>query len=203
MAEKRKKVWIDRLQTLLSIRLALYFVIYQIAVWLLFLIGRSVSESLERLLGAGAGWVVVAVTAFLAIGLGGLFIWDAVRMLHRVVGPLVRFRRAIKDVAAGEEVTLIVLREGDHLQELKDDFNEMLEALERRGAVVLTPSEASRFPRVMRPAVSAFRRLDQTPFPRHLVRPGPDRGFRARPERRDGDSGLEAGAEEDGPAPER
>jgi hypothetical protein len=141
-AEKRKKVWIDRLQTLLSIRLALYFVLYQITVWLLFAIERNMSEALGHLFGREWTLSSYVLTAVPAAGLGFLFIWDAVRMLHRVVGPLVRIRRAIKAVTDGEELKPITLREGDHLQDLKDDFNKMLTALEQRGAVALTPPPA-------------------------------------------------------------
>ena len=144
----RKRVWIDRLQTLLSLRLALYFVIYQVAVWFLFAIGRGTGEALERMLGPGWGTSHLVLTTFAAVGLGALFIWDAVRLLHRVVGPLVRIRRAIRAVTEGQEVAPLTLREGDHLQELKDDFNEMLRALERRGAVTLTPPQAAQEPAV-------------------------------------------------------
>jgi len=41
VAEKRKKIWIDRLQTLLSVRLALYFASYQLTIWFLFTIERG------------------------------------------------------------------------------------------------------------------------------------------------------------------
>ena len=39
------------MQTLLSIRLALYFVIFQFAVWFLSLVERSMSEPMGRLFG--------------------------------------------------------------------------------------------------------------------------------------------------------
>jgi hypothetical protein len=144
VAEKRKKVWIDRLQTLLSIRLALYFVLYQVTVWLLFAIERNMSEALGRVFGQEWALSSYLLTGVPAALLGALFVWDAVRMLHRVVGPLVRIRRAIKAVTDGEALTPIALREGDHLQELKDELNAMLDALERRGAVALTPPPTNR-----------------------------------------------------------
>jgi nitrogen fixation/metabolism regulation signal transduction histidine kinase len=66
-----------------------------------------------------------------------VFIYDAVHLTHRVVGPLYRFRQVIRAVTSGEEVALIQLRKRDYLGEMKDEFNEMLKALEQRGAVVL------------------------------------------------------------------
>jgi len=68
---------------------------------------------------------------------------DAMHFTHRIVGPLYRFRQAIKAVASGEEVALVCLRKGDYLLEMKDDFNEMLKALEQRGAVVLKSTLAT------------------------------------------------------------
>src|SRR5437870_53332 len=65
---------------------------------------------------------------------------DAVKCTHRVVGPLYRFQRTIKDITAGEEVELVRLRTDDFLQEMKEEFNEMLKALEQRGAISVKPS---------------------------------------------------------------
>ena len=139
MMEKRRKVWVDRFQTYLSIRIALYFVFYQFTVWFLVIVGALSYESLEATLGreAATAWFVLAGGVVLALGIG--FIIDAVRYSHRIVGPITRFRKAIKAVTAGEEMDLMDLRKGDLLLPLKDDFNEMLKALEQRGAVVLKP----------------------------------------------------------------
>jgi len=66
------------------------------------------------------------------------FAWDAVRFSHRLVGPLTRFQRTLRDVAAGEPVQPVKLRVDDFLHEMKDDFNTMLKGLQQRGAVTLT-----------------------------------------------------------------
>lgn len=135
--EKRRKVWIDRFQTYLSVRLALYFVLYQIAVWTVFLLERQLVSRMEIIVGPAGVAVCFALLVVCAVALGFYFIWDAVKFTHRVVGPLVRFRKTINAVAAGEEVELLVLRQGDLLTDMRDDFNEMLRELERRGAVVV------------------------------------------------------------------
>lgn len=142
MAEKRKKVWIDRLQTLLSIRLAVYFISFQITIVLLLAIEQSTSAAMVYLFGPWASLFTFILIAAIMTAIAAMFIWDVVKLLHRLVGPLVRFRKAINALAAGEELTLITLRKGDHLQELKDEFNEMLRALEQRGAVVIQSPEA-------------------------------------------------------------
>jgi hypothetical protein len=136
---KRRKVWIDRFQTTLSIRLAIYFLLYQVALWVVFFINGRLTA-----LGESMGWTGpscgMILTPVVAIGLALLFIFDAVHETHRVVGPLYRFRKTIQAVTNGEEIALIKLREGDYLQDLKDDLNAMLRALEQRGAVHLSAS---------------------------------------------------------------
>jgi hypothetical protein len=135
--EQRKKIWIDRFQTSLFLRIALYFVIYQMAVWALFIIERSILVSISETLGPGAATYCSLFLVATVILLGVLFIYDAVKLAHKIVGPIYRFRQTVKAITAGEEVRLVVLRQGDFLGELRDDFNEMLKLLEQRGAVVL------------------------------------------------------------------
>ena len=67
--------------------------------------------------------------------------WDTIRFSHRLVGPLVRFRKTLQDMAKGEAVRPIKLREGDYLIEMRDDFNKMLEELQKRGVPVLKPAD--------------------------------------------------------------
>jgi nitrogen fixation/metabolism regulation signal transduction histidine kinase len=135
--EHRKKIWIDRFQTHLFLRMAFYVVCYQVAVWALVALERSLAAALAALAGpveTGSSFLIMIATGVI---LGCLFVYDAVVVSHRIVGPVYRLRQAIKAVTAGGEQTLVTLRQGDYLQELKDDFNEMLRALDERGAVVL------------------------------------------------------------------
>jgi hypothetical protein len=136
---KRKRIWIDRFQTTLSIRLAVYFLLYQVALWALFFINGRLTVLAESMGWSGPSCGVI-LTPVVAIGLALLFIFDAVRETHRVVGPLYRFRKTIQAVTSGEEVGLIKLREGDYLQDLKEDLNAMLRALEQRRAIHLNES---------------------------------------------------------------
>jgi hypothetical protein len=134
--QKRTKIWIDRFQTTLSVRLAFYFLMYQVTVWALFWIDTKVA-SLGDSLGAAASAYGFVLTPLITIGLGLLFIYDALKETHRFVGPLYRFRKTIQAVTAGEDIRLVSLRTGDQLQEMKDDLNAMLRALEERGAITI------------------------------------------------------------------
>lgn len=51
---------------------------------------------------------------------------------HRIAGPIYRFERAAEAVATGDLTHRVNLREGDHLDELQDEFNEMVENLQAR-----------------------------------------------------------------------
>ena len=51
---------------------------------------------------------------------------DLLKMSHRVVGPLIPFQRAVKQLKNGEHVGEIQIREGDLLVEFQKDFNEFL-----------------------------------------------------------------------------
>ncbi len=143
---KRKKIWIDRFQTYLVVRIGMYCVLFQAAVWALAMIDRTVGGALEQFIGADG-----AVYCY-AIALGGIVImtvsavYDAIKFGHRLVGPLVRFRNTVKAIAAGEEIELIRLRDGDFLQDLKDDFNNMIVALEQRGAITLKTGDSAKAP---------------------------------------------------------
>lgn len=137
MHEKRKKIWIDRSQTLLSMRIAGYFLLYQVAVWSMVSIEATLRSMMAQIRGDGVtgGFLWIAVAAILVLSV--LFIYDAIRFSHRIVGPLVRFRHVCRAIRDNETVPLVQLRQGDLLGDFRDEFNEMLRALEERGAITI------------------------------------------------------------------
>jgi hypothetical protein len=144
MGNQRKQIWVHRFQSGLFFRIAAYWLIYRLTEWNFLFIWRLVQEGaqdpLEQyrrfFLDYWPGLLVFAVLVpFLA--------WDAVKFAHRLVGPLVRFQKAMRAVAAGEPVRPVELREGDYLGEVQDDFNHMLENLHQRGIPVLQKGSAA------------------------------------------------------------
>jgi methyl-accepting chemotaxis protein len=140
MAEERKKVWVDAFQTELTRRIIGYFIVFCIVFfnllfsWKLWIEGpNDPGEKLIELL-----WSYLPVFSVLIL-LMPVIIWDTIRFTHRLVGPLVRFRKTMQSIADGELVHLIKLREGDSLGEFRDDFNHMLRELQKRGVIVLKP----------------------------------------------------------------
>jgi nitrogen fixation/metabolism regulation signal transduction histidine kinase len=140
--EDRKKVWVDQFQTKLTLRIGGYL--------LLFLIVLSNFLFAWRLMEEGTGDLVEQylrmLRDYLPVGICLLLLvpvmaWDAIRFSHRIVGPIVRFRHTAQAVGNGEPVRPIKLREGDYLTEFRDDFNQMLDSLQRRGVPVLKPND--------------------------------------------------------------
>ena len=142
MAEERKKVWVDPFQTKLSLRIGGYLVVFFIVFCNLLFAWKMIEE------GPSNPWlqfldtlrtnlpVIVCLLVLVPV-----MAWDTIRFSHRIVGPLVRIRKTLQEMAAGELVRPIKLRDGDYLTELRDDFNKMLEALQKRGVPVLKPSD--------------------------------------------------------------
>lgn len=130
--EKRRRIWVDPFQTKLLIRMGLYCVCYQVSLtviivaWTVFcqFFANGIRPlQLADFLPALVGLLVVLP----------MLVWDVIKFSHRLVGPLVRFRKAMRAIADGEPIGPIKLRDGDFMTELRDDFNRMLEALQARG----------------------------------------------------------------------
>jgi hypothetical protein len=51
------------------------------------------------------------------------FLWDTARLSHRFSGPVLRLRRMMKALAAGEDPGELRFRDGDFWSELGDHFN--------------------------------------------------------------------------------
>ena len=66
------------------------------------------------------------VMLFLMFAMLPVVLRDMVRLTHQVAGPLVRFRDALRNLADGQQVERIKLRDGDLLTEFQDAFNAFL-----------------------------------------------------------------------------
>ena len=145
MAEERKKVLVDPFQARLTFRIAGYLVVF-LVVFTNFLFAWKMWEE-----GPVAPWAQFLETLqanvpvfVLLLVLVPVMAWDSIRFSHRLVGPLVRFRQAMRELAAGAQVRPIKLRDGDYLVEMRDEFNAMLDELQKRGVPVLKPIDPAR-----------------------------------------------------------
>jgi hypothetical protein len=53
------------------------------------------------------------------------FLWDTMRVSHRFAGPVLRLRRMMRELAAGEDPGELRFRDGDFWMELGDYFNDI------------------------------------------------------------------------------
>lgn len=140
--DDRKRIWVERFQTQLTLRIGGYLLLFLVVLlnflfaWRLWREGPG--NLLDQFVGMLGDYLPVLICLVVLVP---VMAWDALRFTHRMVGPLVRFRRAMTAIAEGEAVTPIKLREKDYLTELRDDFNTMLESLQKRGVPVLKPLE--------------------------------------------------------------
>jgi hypothetical protein len=142
MREERKKIWVDSFQTKLFIRIGVYWLIYQVALLNFLFVWRLLKEGtgdpLEQYVRFLQEFYPALICFVLVVP---ILAWDAVRFAHRLIGPIWRFRKTMQEVAAGQPVRPIKLRDGDFLLEMRDDFNGMLDALQRQGVPVLKPAD--------------------------------------------------------------
>ncbi len=142
MAEERKKVWVDRFQTKLSMRigayLGLFFVVFCNFLFAWKMIDEGPVDPARQFVEVMRANIPVIICILILVP---VMAWDAIKFTHRLVGPIVRFRSALQSVAKGEPIRPIKLRQDDYLEELRDDFNMMLEELQKRGVPTLKPAD--------------------------------------------------------------
>jgi methyl-accepting chemotaxis protein len=144
LTDERKHVWIDQFQTRLALRIGAYLALLPLVlINLLFvwkLAAEGVNDPLAQLVSLLRDSLPIGVCLLILVP---VMAWDAIRFSHRLVGPIARFRKSIQELARGEAVRPIKLRDGDYLTELRDEFNQMLEHLQRQGVPVLRPNVPS------------------------------------------------------------
>ncbi len=77
-------------------------------------------------------WVHSAPVFIILLALLPVFVWDTVKLSHRLAGPMYRFHKTVQRLAAGEEVEPIKLRKGDPWNDFAIDFNAMVERFNSR-----------------------------------------------------------------------
>lgn len=82
---------------------------------------------------AWVNWFVAPLLVMLCII--PYVLYDAAKASHQVVGPFARVQRAIRQLANGDEVRTLSLRDGDHWNEWLQEFNIMITRVQSRCTV--------------------------------------------------------------------
>ena len=143
MAKMRWRIWIHSFQTRLMIRIALYLLFFQfMTACLLYSLGRM--SAILQIHASDSVFDYAPVIALLAGGfLAAAFLYDAMKLTHRLVGPVLRFKRVMQSIADGSEVAPVKLRKGDMFTEVADTLNQMLQTLAARGAIVVQKADGA------------------------------------------------------------
>jgi hypothetical protein len=131
---QRKQIYVSgSIQGTVIGRFAVYWVGYHMTLWHGMLLYGFLRGNLLRS-GAGMSFWDYYVKFFqvnysillCAAAICPILLWDTLRVTHRIAGPVVRFKKALKQLSRGENVQPIKLRDGDLMGELQDAFNEFL-----------------------------------------------------------------------------
>ena len=123
------KVANRRVQYALVGRVLTHWIFFTVATCIFLLIsyalfGREPGQSLGQFFSGYAKEVLplLVVSVFLL----PIFLVDINKVSHRFAGPMVRFRRGLKEVAQGDQVQEMSFRPGDFWQDMATDFNKAI-----------------------------------------------------------------------------
>lgn len=121
----RNRLFIDpQIQGMLMVRCLGYWAAMLMTVTVLLITFRSMSgpakifyEHFDEL------WAQYQLPFIATVFLLPLVLLDIAKLSNRFVGPMVRLRRALREMANGEPIRLIHFRAGDYWSEVADEFN--------------------------------------------------------------------------------
>lgn len=121
----RKNLFVDpRVQGALIARVVLYWVLCLIGMTLMLLLWRTITGPAQSLHARlNEMWPYYEPALIASVLLLPLVIIDITRFSNQFVGPLVRLRRSMRELARGEHVEPIEFRGTDFWQEVADEFN--------------------------------------------------------------------------------
>ena len=135
-ADLRKRVFVDpTVQGAIMRRAVLYWAACLLFVSLPLLIGQTLSHP-ERLFYEHLGdlWAAYWPVLTSIVLILPIILYDLARVTNRFAGPVVRLRRALRQMADGQTIEPIRFRDGDFWPELAHDFNRAATQLERHSS---------------------------------------------------------------------
>jgi len=130
----RKRLIIDsKVQGALLRRCIVHWVIFGLAALVLLLplhiLGRGIDGPLS--VGLASMWDQYKLLILVVVVIMPAFLYDLVKLSHRFAGPITRLRNEMRRAARGERVKPVHFRENDFWQEVADEFNALIERIEK------------------------------------------------------------------------
>ena len=88
---------------------------------------RGEADKLFMHITQGFLWSMIT-TSVIGGGLGAMI---GLIVSHKIAGPVYRFGRVAQDLAKGTPISRFKLRKGDELQEMAEEFNEVIDTVNR------------------------------------------------------------------------
>jgi hypothetical protein len=142
MKHLRKRFYVDaKVQGGLVVRVVMYWVLCLLGVFLMLLCWRIiVGERQPFTFHLYDLWVDFAPALTATMLLLPLVIVDIIRFSNRFVGPTMRLRRSLRQLARGQYVEPIEFRGSDFWQEFADEFNTVAAHLQGCGCIDMDKS---------------------------------------------------------------
>lgn len=129
---RRKQFFVDhKVQGMLVARVIAYWMFFLLSVFLLvfcWTIVNSPPQPSANLLHEM--WFRYGPALIASLLVLPMVIMDCIRASNTFVGPIVRLRRAMTELAAGEKIEPIKFRDKDYWQEIALDFNHLLRRIQ-------------------------------------------------------------------------
>ena len=131
----RKRLFVDaEVQGRFALRAVAYWLGCMTVVMGMAMLGRLLMKPTEPFFTSSeALWACLAPLVLATVLVLPVMVYDIIVVTHRLVGPLLRLRGAMRRLANGERVEPIRFRKGDFWQEFADEFNAVAALVQSRG----------------------------------------------------------------------
>jgi hypothetical protein len=124
---KRRRFFVDRrVQGALVLRSLFYWVFCLLTITVMMICWRMVTmpvlESGPQVQSLWTEYAPVAIASFFMLP---IIVMDTIRLSNRFAGPMLRFRRKLRELADGESIEPLKFRDHDYWSEMADDFNKV------------------------------------------------------------------------------
>ncbi len=132
----RRRVYVNpKIQGRLILRVVLYWIVCAISVTLMLLCWQVLSGPPQPFFAhLNMVWYHYGPAIVCSCLLLPLVIIDILGFSNRFVGPMLRLRRSMHELALGEQVEPLEFREGDFWPEFADEFNALARRMENQPA---------------------------------------------------------------------
>ena len=133
---KRKKLFIDPVvQGAIIRRIMLHWVLSIGTIFFFLFVMEMLLNGLHLSFGTHMAniWQQYGLLIVCLFCLMPVFAYDSIKLSHRFAGPMISFRRALRQLADGKDVRAVRFRDGDFWQPMADELNQLADRMREAG----------------------------------------------------------------------